>query len=119
MNKQEYVEFISSYEVDEERIAKVKELYSIEQATDLFERIVSAAGEVTSFDEERRALTFDGIIYANEDLGVDFAERGIVPVIDAYNLDYIVYMINEAKWGIYNISDDDVYDESDDLLELL
>lgn len=118
MNKVEYLEAVVACEVDSKRVDQVETLYKI-KVSELLAKVISYAGQVTFFDEERRALSFEGIMYASEDIGVDFIERKMIPVIDAYDLNYIVYMAEENTWAIYNVADDDIFEEAESLENVL
>lgn len=118
MNKVEYLEAVVACEVDSKRIGQIEELYNI-KVPELLAKVVSYAGQASFFDEERRALSFDEIMYANEDIGVDFVERNMIPVIDAYDLSYIVYLTEESTWAIYNVADDDIFEEDELLANIL
>lgn len=115
MNKLEFMKFILESEINLDRVNQIEDIYKA-QLPELLAKIVSVAGQVTFFDEERRALSFEGIIYASEDIGVDFVDKGMIPIIDAYDLNYIVYMVKEQKWAVFNVADDDIFEE-DVLLE--
>lgn len=118
MNKSEYLQSVRKCKLNLDRIQKADEIYGTE-IPEMLGKVISYAGEVSFLDEERRVLSFEGIIYASEDLGIDFVAKRIIPVIDAYDLNYIVYMLEEKKWAIYNVCDDDVYKEDCDLENIL
>lgn len=115
MNRAEYLEAVFACDVDFKRIKQIEDVYKVE-IPELLAKVISFAGQETFFAEERRALTFEGIMYACEDIGVDFISKKMIPVIDAYDLSYIVYMAEEKTWAIYNVADDDIFEE-DELLE--
>ena len=66
-----------------------------------------------------RVLSLNEIMKASEQLQVDFADRGLLPLIDYFDNDFIVYDLKDAYWEMYNIVEDVKYMRTDDLSSLL
>ena len=66
-------------------------------------------------DDILRLLSSSEILSANENLGVNFTEKRIIPLFDIGDNDFIVYLITEQKWALMNIVDESVFSKEDDL----
>jgi hypothetical protein len=108
MNKKEYYDLVSNTEINKTREQEVTGLYKCE-FDQLLLKVISAADEVDFFDEERRALSYKEILSPEELLGIDAINEGIVPVIDAYDCTFIVYLTKEAKWAKFSTVDKTIY----------
>lgn len=118
MNKQEYVNAAFGCEINNDRVKQIEKVYKV-SLNDAVSKLISYAGSVSFFDEERRALTFDEIVYASKDLEIDFVEMGIIPLIDAYDCSYIVYLTKEGKWARFSSVDKTIYMKKDSLAAVL
>ncbi len=118
MNKAEYLELIRKTEINADRAKEIRELFN-HDLDDMLLKVISAADGVDFFDEERRALSYNEIVGASELLGIDAVADGIVPVIDAYDCTFIVYLLHDGKWGKYNMVDKETYKERDSLEEVV
>ena len=49
----------------------------------------------------------------------DFVSKGLIPLIDAYENTYVVYMISEKKWAKYNIVDQVLFKKREKLESVL
>ena len=104
MTKLEYIENVRNCSVMNDRVMALEKLYGCKLGEELA-KVISYAGTIDFFDEERRAFSFEEILNADEKYGVAFAERKLIPVIDAYDNDYIVYSFEKNQWAKVNLSD--------------
>ena len=118
MNKQEFMDAVMSCDIKEDRVKQIEKQYKV-ILNDEVSKFVSYADTVDFFDEERRALSFEEIIDASEELEVDAVELGIIPLIDAYDCTYIVYLTKEEKWARFSSVDGTVYMKKDSLVEVM
>lgn len=118
MNKQEFLDAALACDIKEDRVKQIEKVYNVTLNEEV-SKLVSFADTVDFFDEERRALSFDEIVDANEELEVDTVELGIIPLIDAYDCAYIVYLTKEEKWARFSSVDETVYMKKDSLAEVL
>ena len=92
MNKEEYLKEISNCEIDPKRIEEIEKRYNV-KLDKTVKCIISYADKIDFFDEERRALSYDEILCPEEYLDFDFLSEGLIPLIDAYDNSYIVYIL--------------------------
>lgn len=118
MSKKDYIEVVKSSSINNLRKDEVSRLFHNE-LNDLVLKIISVADSIDFFDEEKRALYYSEIIGASDLLGIDAVSQGIVPLIDAYDGIFIVYLLTEKKWAKFSISDKSVYMKRDSLSDLL
>lgn len=118
MNKKEFIEAALVCNIKEDRVKQIEEKYKVRLNADV-SKLVSYADTVDFFDEERRALSFAEIVDASEEFEVDTVELGIIPLIDAYDCTYIVYLTKEDKWARFSSVDGTVYMKKDSLAEVI
>ena len=118
MNKQEFLDAALACDIKEYRVKQIEKIYKV-SLNDEVSKLVSYADTVDFFDEERRALSFEEIVDASEELEVDAVELGIIPLIDAYDCAYIVYLTKENKWARFSSVDETVYMKKASLAEVI
>lgn len=118
MTKKEYLDRLSNMKVDDSKINKINKIYQAE-LTEIIKKIISNNKEPVFFDDDWRVLSFDEIIDAQHDLHIDFKERGIIPLIDCGENDFIVYHFRDKIWSKFNIVDEIVFKKKKSLEELL
>ncbi len=118
MNKIEYMDAVKDAVVKQDRVEAIAKVYGI-QVNDLIAGILSVADQIDFFDEERRALAYEEILNPVEKMDIDFVNLQAIPLIDAYDNTYIVYMIREKKWAKYNSIDNVFFKKKDSLSEVL
>ena len=105
MTKQEYLDKVMHYPINEERIKRISELYG-SSINGLFARIISFADNADFIGEERRAFSFSEIVDSANEYNKDFIALGIIPLIDADDNDLKVYVLEDNAWAKYRLSDD-------------
>ena len=118
MTKQEYLDGVKQCPDNAERIKTVSDIYEIE-INGIVAKIVSFSDNADFIGEERRALSYKEILNASREYEKDFKSLGIIPVIDAYDNELIVYIICERLWAKYSLSDEVLYKKKDSLDKLL
>jgi len=118
MDKKEYIALVKAQELNEERISTISRVYNV-AIDEILGKVVSLADTVDFFDEERRALSFNEIENPIKTLNFDFASEKIIPVIDAYDMTYIVYITDEKKWAKFSVVDKTIYKKKDNLEEVV
>ena len=99
------------------RISVVEETYEGKFA-DIVNKIISTCDK-TLFIDSTRLLTYNEILNAEEDLGVNFIQLQLLPLFDCGDNDFIVYHISKKCWSLFNIIDECVFKETNTLEELL
>lgn len=118
MTKQEFLLQAGSFSVDKNKIAKIKELYT-GPLPEILEKIISNSNESVYFDDGVRILSYAEILDAKRDLQVDFTAKGIIPVADCGENDFIVYDYNNSEWGMFNIVDEIMFKKCSTLEDLI
>jgi hypothetical protein len=118
MTKKEYLEKIACEKVDEEKVAKVEEVYG-NQLPKILKQIVSHAESTEFLDDGGRILALNEILDATKDLHVDFQEKNMIPMVDCGENDFIVYHFNDAIWSKFNIIEECVFKKKNTLNEVL
>lgn len=118
MEKKEYLLKVRQAEIDSEKVEKVTKLYGAEMP-DIIQRIVSYGQEAVFFDDGVRVLAYEEIIDAEKDLHIEFAKKGVIPIADCGENDFIVYHFNDNIWSKFNIVDESVFKKKKSIEELL
>lgn len=118
MNKSDYLDAASKWEIVDERVEAVGRAYS-SRIPEQLQRIVSHADEPYFFEDGPHILSLAEMLGAEETLGVSFSDKHLVPVVDCCDGDYIVYDYDKEVWAIYNIVDDVSFKQGGSLAELL
>ena len=118
MNKSDYLDAASKWEIVDERVRTVGKAYS-GRIPELLQRIVSHSDEPHFFDDGSHVLSLAEMLGTEETLGISFSDKHLVPVVDCCDGDYIVYDYDKEVWAIYNMIDEVVFRQGDSLIELL
>lgn len=118
MTVEEYIACVKKCEIDTARQKILSKKYG-KDISGIVMNMISYAKNSIFIDEERRVLSFDEII--EFDLNYDFTveEYGIIPVVDCFDNDFIVYLINEDKWAKFNTSDKCIFKKRSTFEELV
>ena len=108
---------INNIEIDSKVHRTLSETYS-STFPSIVERIVTFF-QTGGFVCDYRFLSLDEIEHADEDLHVDFINRKILPLIDCFDNDFIVYDFHGKKWMKFNIIELVAFNVKDSLEELL
>ena len=118
MNKIEYYKAATEFEINKDRTETISKIYNESLPVEL-QHIVSYAGVVDFFDEERRAISYEEMKDPAYQMEFDFVKKGYLPVVDVYDNTFIVYVFKYRHWAKYNSVDDMIYKEGQSLDELL
>ena len=70
-------------------------------------------------DKFCRLLSLSEIAQASENLHVDFVRYSAIPFFDCGENDFIVYLLSENKWAMFNIVDEVFWKKNQSLESLL
>ncbi len=118
MTSKEYIKALNDHNIDNKRINGVIDLYA-DNLPEIVLKIVSSAKETVFLDDDKRVLSYDEIVDAEKDLHVNFKEKGMIPLIDCGDNDFIVYDFNDSSWFKFNIVDEAVFKRKNSIYELL
>ena len=118
MNTIEYINKINDTEIDDKRKKEIEDIYSC-KLPEVVAKAISLADSVDFFDEEKRALSYDEIKDGTNTLDYHSTTLNLIPLIDSFDCTYIVYLVDEDKWGKYSSIDKDVFKRRNTLEELL
>lgn len=117
MNGNEYLKSLTGVEVSKNVSEMIASVYA-DNLPEVVLKIASNAKETLFLADDNRILSFDEIINAEQDLHIDFKDKGIIPLIDCGENDFIVYHFEDNFWSKYNIVDETVFKKVDKLEEI-
>lgn len=114
----EYLDRLLSQAVKEEKVEIIENNYSV-KLSDLVKKIVSFSDETIFLDDGPRVLSYPEIVNASSELHVDFISKGIIPLFDCNDNDFVVYSIKDNSWERFNIIDEIEFKKRAKLEEVL
>ena len=117
MNAKEYLSNVMHQSIDEMKTTILEKQYHM-QFPEIIKHMISCNNDPIFFDD-KRVLSYREMMDAEKDLHVDFSGRGIFPVIDCGENDFIVYHSSKNNWSIFNIVDEISFKQREQLEELL
>lgn len=118
MKKEDYIKQLENVEIDKDKVRKVGDIYG-NDLPETVQRIISNSEESVFFDDNSRMLAFEEILDAEQDLHVDFREKGMLPLADCGENDFIVYHVKDRLWSVFNIVDEAIFRKKNSLEELM
>lgn len=108
MTKKEFLEMIDNVTIDKRKVGKISKLYD-STLPEYVQKVISCTKKSLFFDDERRLLAFSEIESASEEYDVDFIGKNMIPLIDCFENDFIVYHLVAGVWSKFNVVDGTVY----------
>ncbi len=118
MNVSQYIQSIQQCKVDLDKVRTIEVEYQCSLPS-LLQCIISNNEEVQFLEDEKRVLCYEEILHATKDLSVDFLNLQLIPVMDCYDNDFVVYNIKTSEWCLFNIVDECIFRTNKELLDLL
>lgn len=118
MTIKEYLDTLETVTINEERVAKLVDIYG-EDIPNIVKQIASFDMDDYFLDDEIRILSFEGIVFADEDLNARFKDARLIPLVDLMDGDYAVYNCVTSKWNMCNAYEGILFNEQDSLDKLL
>ena len=118
MNRVDYIKELEEFKIDSKKVEIIEKKYKA-PLSDTVKKIVSNSEDSVFFDDDYRILSFDEIVDAENDLHVGFAEKGIIPIVDCGENDFIVYHFHDDFWSKFNIIDETVSKKQETLEDFL
>ena len=117
MTKQDFLNKVMNSIVCAEKVSAIQTIYK-NYFPDILAKLISFSDESVFFDDEWRSLSFDEIRDAEQDLHVSFSEKGLIPVLDCGENNFIVFQFSDSSWAKFNIIDEVLFKKKDKLSEL-
>lgn len=118
MTRKEYLQACNKCQIDIGKVSEIEKIYKRE-IPDTIKQMISQSEESVFFDDDWRTLSLSEIAEADTDLHTAFVEKGMIPVIDCSENDFIVYHFADAIWSKYNIIEECTFKKKSSLEELL
>ena len=117
MTINDYIGKLSGADIDQNKINIIEKAYAC-SLNELMQKIVSNCEETVFLDDDKRVLTFSEIVNAENELHVCLTQKGIIPIIDCGENDFIVYHYTDGDWAKFNIIDEVLFKRKNDLTEM-
>ncbi len=118
MTNEEFLSKITNSAINDEFVQRLEGKFGC-SLPDLLKRIISISGKQLFFGEEKRLMSFTEIENSTELLHVDFKKKNLIPIIDAYENDFICFNYKTSKWCFFNVNEGVGFSENSSLDELL
>lgn len=118
MTREEYVKSLKGLKIEPSKVEKIEKKYGT-SLSDIVKKIISNSDETVFFDDAYRILSISEIEDAENDLHINFKQKGIIPIADCGENDFIVYHFNDDFWSKFNIIDETVFKKKNSLEDLL
>ena len=117
MDKKQFMEKLTHTQVADDAVSSVEHIYGPLSAPDVGQLL--SMQDDTLFFDDCRLLSHDEILRAQQELHVDFTGRGMLPLIDCGDNDFIVFHLKTGRWSKFNIVDESVFQERTSLKDVL
>lgn len=118
MTGKEYLSSLESVKTNKKQTDRITYLYG-DDLPEIVLKMASNTKKSIFLDNNSRVLSYDEIVDAEKDLHIAFKEKGILPLIDCGENDFIVYHFVDKIWSKFNIIDETVFKRKKNLEELL
>jgi len=111
---------LDKVEIDNSLISEIEDLYEVELSDEL-KKIISLNKEGVLYNdmEYLQGLSSDDILDESDDLAAECTELDLLPLFDIGENIYIVYNLQKNCWSKFNYSEEDLFDETQNLLDYL
>ena len=102
-----FISTLTYQTANSENVKKIEKLYSANFPTELV-CLISNLDKTIFFDCDTflRLLDLQEVLEAETDMNVDFIAKGILPLFDLGDNDYLSFDLNKQMWCKYNIVDE-------------
>lgn len=118
MEVKEYLNRLDKMDIDSEKVEEIQKIYNT-KLPESVKKIISGVAETIFLNNDYRVLSIEEIKDAEKDLYVAFKIKGIVPIMDCGENDFIVYHFKENYWSKFNIIDEVEFGKKETLREVL
>lgn len=114
-----FMEELSQQAINDEKVTLIQKVYSTHLPDEVSRLIAFTSDNSIFIADERRLLSFKEILHAADTMHVDFVRYGIIPLIDCYDNDFIVFNFKTQSWSMFNIVDQISFNDGQELKDLL
>lgn len=118
MTSKEYIMLLNEHKNDSITVKKIEKKYGT-TLPNIIKRIISCSDETVFLDNDYRILSVNEVENAENDLHVNFKEKGIIPIVDCGDNDFIVYHFNDDFWSKFNIIDEIIFKKKESFEDML
>jgi len=118
MKRKDLIEKLKSVSVVTEKVEDMQKEYGTEFSQEM-KSIISQSIEPLFFEDNSRMLSYGEIFSADIEYDNNFKELGIVPLIECFDNDFIVYNIRTGMYEMYNIIEKIAFNENKTLKDVL
>ena len=111
MTSSSFMRELEAVPFNADKISRIESIYNV-SLDDISKKIVSASDETIFFEGSTflRALAFDEIVDAEDDMNVEFSNYKLVPLFDMGDNDFICFDARRSAWCKFNIVDEMAFD---------
>jgi len=120
VNLKEALKELDKVEIDNSLISEVENLYEVELSDEL-KKIISLNKEGAFYNDMEflQGLSSDDILDESDELIAECTELDLLPLFDIGENIYIVYNLQKNCWSKFNSSEEDLFEETQNLLDYL
>lgn len=120
MTIQDFLNNIDSVSISNNSVKIIENVYGA-RLNDFVRKVLSAHPDGYFFDGDDvlRLLSTDDIVNAKKELHIDFISLMAIPFIDIGENNFVVYLINENKYAICNITDGCIFKKRDVISDIV
>lgn len=117
MSRKEYLDSLKEVTIGADIREKIAKVYG--SVPEIILKILTKSPSPELFYEnESRTLSVREVLNMEEDNGVPFKSKGIIPIADKGDNDFIVYDGQAKIWAMYNIADELLFDQKESFEDL-
>lgn len=118
MTNEDFLKKIKDSTINDEFVIRLEEKFGC-SLPELAKKIISVSEKQLFFGEEKRLMSFTEIENSSEQLHVDFRKKNLIPVIDAYENDFICFNYKTNKWCYFNVNEGVIFSDNSSFEALL
>ena len=104
MKNHDFLKYVQNINIDVDCVSEIEVKYGV-SIPEYIGRIITCTKTPVFIDKNWRLMSFSELLFAQEQLHVDFNSKKILPLFDLGDNDFIVFHFNDNFWSIFNIVD--------------
>ena len=118
MKISEFLSNLESVKINTDNVRYIEDKYQIEISEEM-KQVISSIEEDVFFEEGCHIFSFEEVMNDSENLGADFLDYKLIPLVDCYDNDFITYNFSDKSFTMFNIIDNCVFNSGRTFKELL